>query len=773
MRAMAAVPKPLTQRSLFPQPRIKRERDAAVVNDRVTVRTKENQRVVLVDGLPVHHYAIDDHTAEAYAMVNLVEAGFADQNDVARVFGCSVRTLRRYEERYDQGGIAALGRTSGRPQGASSQRKADRRRDRLVHGMKTEGLNNCEIARRLGITEAAVRKRVKRSGWHSSLQQGSLFESELEQATKLAPAAPSGLRAENEAEASTTTPSLARDPCDRIIDRTLARLGLLDDAEPVFVAAASVPRAGVLLAIPGIVASGVVDAARAVYGARALAPAFYGLRTTIVALLLLALLRIKRPEALKEHAPPELGRLLGLDRAPEVKTLRKKLAQLAAQGRAERFGQELAQRRVAERGRMLGFLYIDGHVRVYHGHHRIPKAHVPQMRLAVPATTDYYVNDKRGEPLFVVTAEANAGMVKMLLVLAPEIRSLVGEKRRPTIVFDRGGWSPRLFAQLLALGFDVLTYRKGRVDEIAPRLFKEHTAQIDGRAISYRLHDKRVSLLDGSLRLRQVTRLTEGNHQTSILTSRFDLRAIEVAYRMFERWRQENFFKYMRDEFAIDALSEHATEPDDPTRTVPNPTRRALDDKITSVRKEEAKLAQEYGRAALDNPERRRPTARGFKIAHGKLGKQLHEARDRLASLQQQRAALPERVPVAEALGGGPVVKLAGERQHLTTVIKMIAYQIESDLLGLLRPHYARVDEEGRTLIQTALQSAAAIAPSKNELAVTLAPLSSNHRSHAISAICAALNKTTTCFPGTNQRLRYAVALVAADPKKAARLDGG
>ena len=95
-----------------------------------------------------------------------------------------------------------------------------------------------------------------------------------------------------------------------------------------------------------------------------------------------------------------------------------------------------------------------------------------------------------------------------------------------------------------------------------------------------------------------------------------------------------------------------------------------------------------------------------------------------------------------------------------------LAYQIESDLLGLLRPHYARVDEEGRTLIQTALQSAAAIAPSKNELAVTLAPLSSNHRSHAISAICAALNKTTTCFPGTNQRMRYGVALVAADPKK-------
>lgn len=243
-------------------------------------------------------------------------------------------------------------------------------------------------------------------------------------------------------------------------------------------------RAGVLIAIPGIVASGAVELARTVYGARALAPAFYGLRTTIVALLILALLRIKRPEALKEHAPPELGRLLGLDRAPEVKTLRKKIAQLAAQGQAERFGRDLAQKRVAARGRMLGFLYIDGHVRVYRGQHKIPKAHVPQLRLAVPATTDYYVNDKDGGALFVVTAEANAGMVKMLLRLAPEIRSLVGEKRRPTIVFDRGGWSPRLFQQLIAQRFDVLTYRKGRVDKIAPRLFREHKGRIDGRSVS-------------------------------------------------------------------------------------------------------------------------------------------------------------------------------------------------------------------------------------------------------------------------------------------------
>lgn len=751
---MSGSPKALTQRDLFP--RGSKERDAGVVNDRVTLRTNDGQRLVLIDGMPVHHYSTEDGAAEAYAMVTLVEGGFADQNDVARVFGYSVRTLRRYEARFDEGGIAALGRSSGRPTGTRSRNQGVRRRDALVLGLKNEGLNNCEVGRRLGISEAAVRKRVKRSGWVSPRQQRGLFEDDVKDAPAVsAHSAPPSARS---TDAAPPPPRPSTNPLDRTTDRIFARLGLLDDAEPVFAPTASVPRAGVLLAIPGVVASGVVEAARAVYGERALAPAFYGLRTTIVAFVLLALLRIKRPEALKEHAPAELGRLLGLDRAPEVKTLRKKLELLARQGGAERFGRELAQRRVKERGRMLGFLYVDGHVRVYHGTHRIPKAHVPQLRLAVPGTTDYYVNDKKGEPLFVVTAEANAGMVKMLLLLIPRIRSLVGEKRRPTIVFDRGGWSPKLFAQLLDQRFDVLTYRKGHTDKIAEARFKTTKARINGHQVSYRLHDKRVALLDGTLHLRQVTRLTEDGHQTSILTSRVDLKAIEVAYRMFERWRQENFFKYMREEFAIDALAEHAAEPDDPSRMVPNPARRALDEQVAAARAAESKLAQEYGHAAIDNPEAVRPTARGFKIAHGKLGKQLRAAREQLAELRRQRAALPERVAVGVALGGTPVVKLATERQHLTTVLKMVAYQIESDLLEILRPYYARIDEEGRTLIQTALQSAAALAPGPDQLAVTIAALSSRHRSKAVSAVCAALNKRPVAFPGTAQVMHYEVA---------------
>ncbi len=112
---------------------------------------------------------------------------------------------------------------------------------------------------------------------------------------------------------------------------------------------------------------------------------------------------------------------------------------------------------------------------------------------------------------------------------------------------------------------------------MAEQRFVRREARVDGRRVAYLLHDQPVRFLKGTFRLRQVTRLTETGHQTAIVTSRWDLRAIMVAYRMFERWRQENFFKYMREEFLIDTLTDDEVEPDDPHRLVANPARRAAD----------------------------------------------------------------------------------------------------------------------------------------------------------------------------------------------------
>jgi transposase len=752
---------------LFPEAR--NPDDTKVLNERCLVRTQDGHRVVLVAGMTLAQYAVGDRMSEAHAMVSLIDQGWADQNDVARAFGYSARTARRYQQRFEEGGLIALGHGDGYPRGRARLGISCRR---VLHKLKVQGHSQREIARRLGITEKAVRKRLRRMGWRSKVS----LQDELDLPNK-------GVPVTDAAAASAVTPSdlltgadpnlsafsvaapesslprsVDTDPTDRRGDRLLARLGLLEDAAPLFGSSANVPRAGVLLAVPALVASGLFDCAQKIYGS--LGPAFFGLRTTLLTLLFMALWRIKRPEGLKEHAPTDLGRVLGLDRAPEVKTLRRKLARLAATGRATQFGQALAQQRVTQRGKALGFLYVDGHVRVYHGQHRLPKAHVARMRLSMPATTDYWVNDTEGDPLFVVTAEANAGLVAVFPGLLQELRSLLGP-RRVTFVFDRGGYSPKLFLQILAAGFDLLTYRKGRSPRIPRKAFRPHQTVIDGRAISYVLADQEVRLLKGKLRLRQVTRLMDNGHRTPILTSRRDLPAVLVAYRMFERWRQENFFKYLRQEFALDALAEHATQPDNPTREVPNPEWARVDAQRRQAYARLDRLQAEYGLEAFTNLEEQRRTRRGFKIAQGKLGRQILDAWHRVEALETRRQKVPRRVPV-QSLTEQPVVKLAPEIQHLTNLLKMIAYQTESELLRQLAPHYRRAHDEGRTLLQSAFSGAADLQVTDTELRVTLAPLSSPHRSRAIAALCDDLNKTNTTFPGSSLRLRYSVRPAAA-----------
>jgi prepilin-type processing-associated H-X9-DG protein len=530
----------------------------------------------------------------------------------------------------------------------------------LIHRWKSGGTSNREIARRLGVSEMAIRKLLPRMGWIEPTAQTELFSP-----TK-APGANPKLSAFCVASELAPPVTQDADPADRRGDRLLAYLGLLEDAPPLFGSAKDLSRAGVLLAVPALMATGIFDCAQKIYGS--LGPAFYGLRTSLLTLLLMALWRIKRPEGLKEYSPRDLGRVLGLDRAPEVKTLRRKLARLAAAGRAAQFGTALAQQRVASHGQTMGFLYLDGHVRVYHGQLVLPQAHVARMRISMPATTDYWVNDSVGDPLFVVTAEANAGLVKMLPGMLQQIRALV-PRRRLTVVFDRGGFSPKLFQQIITTGFDLLTYRKGRYPRIPLKRFHPCRTTLGGEVSSYPLADQEVRLLKGRLRLRQVTRRMDNGHQTPILTSRRDLPAAQVAYRMFDRWRQENFFKYLREEYALDALAEYAAVPDDPTREVPNPAWVATDAKLRQAYACLDRLQAEYGLEAFTNLEQRRRSMRGFKTAHGKLGQKIWSAWQKVEQLTKRRTTIPRRVPV-QMITEEAVVKLAPERKHLTNLIK-------------------------------------------------------------------------------------------------------
>ena len=743
-----------------------------VVNGRCLVQEEDGMRVALVAGTAVFPYHRDDKAAEALFVALAVQCGWAKVGELSTALGINRVTVFRISRRYEEEGASAVG---GRKRGPHGPRLGKAREEAIRRWHKTD-VSATEMGRRLGVSRTPVLSALRRMGLAVAAPRGHQEVLPLEPEAIVTTVttitlAKAGVVEEPSTEgdfpvelgkvdesacnaAEFVLSTLDTNPADRSVDRSLAAMGLLQDAAPLFAPGLAVPKAGVLMAMPVLVASGVFAAAKA--SLSDLGPAFYGLRTMLVVLLSLALLRVKRPENLKEYSPAELGRVLGLDRAPEVKTLRRKLTQMSMNGEwIDEFLGDLVKRRVAAREEALGYLYVDGHVRVYHGKTDLPKAHAARMRLSVPATQELWVNDADGQPLFFVTQEAHGQLVSELPAVLKQVRVLVGEGRRVTVVFDRGGWSPKLFEKMEATGFDVLTYRKGATDAIPEDAFTEY--EVPGTAGKGRmlLNDTEVAVGTGSFRMRQVTRLKDG-HQTHVVTTRRDLAPIEVAIRMFDRWRQENFFKYMRQEYAIDALVEYGTEADDATRLVPNPARKVVEKDLRKARADVACLEAAFGGAAMDNKESRRRTMRGFKIANGtEIGIPLRQARGVVARLVEQRAALPERVPVGSVKA--EVVRLKAGRKRLSDGLKMLAYQAESDLVAQVAPHYKRSDDEGRRLVLAALQSAADIEVADGELRVTLAQQSSPHRSRAIAELCKMLDDTETRFPGTKLRLRYAV----------------
>jgi len=378
---------------------------------------------------------------------------------------------------------------------------------------------------------------------------------------------------------------------------------------------------------------------------------------------------------------------------------------------------------------------------------------VPQRGRPMGGTQDFHVIDARGEPLLVVTAAATEGLLTMMEEhLLPEIRFLVGLERRVTVVFDREGWSPASFARWQELGFDVLTYRKGKQSRWQTRFFAEFEGVVDGRKVVYQLAERRVTLSNG-LRVREVRRLTDTGHQTAVITTHQSLSTFEVADRMFSRWRQENFFRYMRHEFDLDHLCTYAVEPADPHRLVPHPERKKLEQQIKTAQTAVGQLVGRRGNLKPGATLR----LKGRRLDEDEVDQLLRQREDDIQCLQQRRDALPKEVPLDEVLAPEQIVQLERERKLLTDAFKMIAYRAESQLVRRVGPLFKRHEEEARKFLQSVFRATADLIPDvqRSTLTVRFHGLANPRATRALRDLCDLVNATPTCYPGTEMRLQF------------------
>ena len=378
-----------------------------------------------------------------------------------------------------------------------------------------------------------------------------------------------------------------------------------------------------------------------------------------------------------------------------------------------------------------------------------------------------WVTDAGGDPLLVVMAHPGASLAAELRRLIPQLRTMVGDGRRVLVGFDRGGWSPTLFADLHAAGFDTLTWRKGKTADIEDSAFVEHT-HIDehGRHHTWALADTEVTLdiADGPragevFAMRQISLFDAARtRQMHILTTRRDLTPGEVRYRMGSRWRQENHYRYARLHFDFDSHDSYRADKDDPTRMVPNPAKKTAYAQVEKARRavHSAETTSDTELLAAHSPQPGTSVVLTNAMINT-INADVHAAEAALDAATEIHQAIPTRLPLAQVHPGQQV--LDTETKLIHHAIRIAAYNTAQTLARaiLTATGYTRADDEAHTLIRTALAGSGDIIPDPDTLHIRLDPLPAPRHTAAIAELCEVLNDTNTIYPGTNLTLRYSI----------------
>jgi len=545
-----------------------------------------------------------------------------------------------------------------------------------------------------------------------------------------------------------------------------ASVGLLDATEIEFRLAADVPNGGVLLSLPALLAVGLLRHTRENFK---LPQGFYQLESIFLLLAFMALARVRSIESLRYCSPGEWGKLLGLDRIPEVRTLRKKLKLLTQDEAPTLWSRELSADWM--RADQASLFYVDGHVRVYTGDKaNLPRHYVSRQKLCLSASADYWVNALGGQPFFVVHQDVDPKLIQVLQTdIVPRLLREVPNQptyeqleahrllHRFTIIYDREGYSPKLLADFWKLRVACLTYHKNPgVDWNRWEFVPHQVTLVSGEREEMLLAERGVFFEDHHLWAREIRKLTKSGHQTSILCTDYLSDTATVAAAMFARWCQENYFKYMREEFNLDRMVQHAVEDIPDNTRVVNPKHRRLDGE---VRKTTAILVRK--RAELQSASTSKGTPSKQAALELKMGELLQEIKaldQDLAVLKQERKDIPKHITAGELPPEERLNRLARQSKHFIDTIKMIAYRAETAMTIILREKsmMSRKDD-ARHLLRSIYQNEADLIPNETDgtLTVQIHYPATRSAADVIQHLCDELNPTQTIFPGTNLKMVF------------------
>ena len=756
--------------------------DATPIGDRYAMQTRDGFTYYFFNLEPFDCHPADDRRAMLLRAAKLHVVSGVPQADIMAAFHLSRPTVARAVKRYrERGEDAFFEPRRGRGRTVVDARMADEAAKLLA-----SGISGSACARQLGIPVSTFNEN-RRAGV-IAVPAPALA------AVADAPQAVAATDHPASADARQTDPPPATDRATRdardkqapmgraardVEGRMLASAGLMTEAEPVFAAPAhAVAHGGVLAALPMLLRAGLLGAANRLFR---LPAGFYGLTTILLFVAFMTLARVRNPDSLRYQAPGEWGAILGLDRCPETKTLRRKIRLLTSAEHTVRDWQSaLARTWATEHDDDWATLAVDGHVKVYTGRNgRLPKHFVARQKLCLPASVSYWVNALGGAPLLCLHKALDPKLIKAIEQdVVPHLQHLgvvpeaAPDLTRPdagvpalTLVFDREGWSPDLFKRLARRGIACITWHKNFKGEDWPEEdFRTLEVLIHGpagtSATTVDLAEQPIVLRNG-LTVRQIRRRLANGRQVPVITTHPQMPLVQVAGAMFSRWSQENFFKYMREQFNLDSLPSHDLEPLDPDAQVVNPVRRALEKTIRRLR---SRLATARNRLAEALQQHHRDTATRLEADANALAAELDQLKQQRAhTLTHVRAGdLPEQ----DKLDALPV----GGRLFLD-LVRMIAYRAETRMMAPVITTQGK-KPNARRLLRALLTSDANIipVPANGILRIQLLGLGSDACDRMLAPLVEELNATRTIYPGTDLRLVYELA---GDPPPEVSPDSG